>query len=113
MSPIKKGRAGFAASRGRISENAGSEIKTGSKLHQPGVAVHPGDFSCRPGAQVGNRQVEVGMVEHIENIRAQLELLAFAHGEVLMQRQIEISVVWSVKRITPHIAHAAGPGIEK
>src|SRR5439155_7465807 len=53
---------------------------------------------------------KVGMVENIEELRAQLELYPLADRRALIQREIPLLERWPMKRIAPQVAKVAGSG---
>src|SRR5258708_4847669 len=80
----KKGGPG---STGPPSSVLGLIVELQRQLHDPGIA-RTGDLAEAGRAQRGAHRIEIGVVEHVEGLGAELEVRAFRDGNVFHQANI-------------------------
>src|SRR5260370_5363948 len=111
----KKGPARFRAGPVNFAYRADLELIAETKLHHARVGVGVGgDGACRAGGgiagEIAYRKIELGMIEEVEELGAELEAPGFAPREALQHAQIPVCGPGPGKGVAPGVANIAGAG---
>ncbi len=112
-----------------LEENLPGELKAPCDAVRPGAAcAWPVNATARITAVTSQAQcpperarvhirvdaIEIGMVQHVDCVCAELQLHAFRDGECLRYRRIEVVVPGTAKQVTSHtVADGTSAGVEE
>src|SRR5205807_9434952 len=85
------------------TKDARLELVSQGELNLPVVSRSTGDASSSRLIHSVAGQAEVGMVQHIEELRAELNLVSFMQLEALLQNKIHVNQLWPAQVANPRV----------